>query len=111
VKQIHATEYKNKAIYIIQFNVSERNSSDCKYVEIFTHRVGSIGAPSRMIVSIRGTNTKQLIIILIIIIIIIAFGVNLAPCSGKIRLPRCSINVQHLGKAWQSIYGSSRTHV
>jgi hypothetical protein len=39
--------------------VSERNS-DCKYVEIFTHRVGSIGAPSRRTVFIRGTNTKQL---------------------------------------------------
>jgi hypothetical protein len=31
----------------------ERNRSYCKYVEIFTHRVGSIGAPSRR------TNTKQ----------------------------------------------------
>jgi hypothetical protein len=39
--------------------VSERNGSDCKYVEIFTHRVGSIGAPSRT-VFIRGTDTKQL---------------------------------------------------
>jgi hypothetical protein len=28
-------------------NVTERNGSDCKYVEIFTHRVGSIGASSR----------------------------------------------------------------
>jgi hypothetical protein len=36
----------------------ERNGSDCKYVEIFTHRVGSIGAPSRT-VFIKGTNTKQ----------------------------------------------------
>jgi hypothetical protein len=40
--------------------VSERNVSDCKYIEIFTHRVGSIGAPSRRTVFIRGTNTKQL---------------------------------------------------
>jgi hypothetical protein len=40
--------------------VSERNVSDCKYVEIFTHRVGSIGAPSRRTVFMRGTNTKQL---------------------------------------------------
>jgi hypothetical protein len=40
--------------------VSERNSSDCKYVEIFTHCVCSIGAPSGMTVFIRGTNTKQL---------------------------------------------------
>jgi hypothetical protein len=39
--------------------VSERNVSDYKYVEIFTHRAGSIGAPSRT-VFIRGTNTKQL---------------------------------------------------
>jgi hypothetical protein len=31
----------------------ERNRSDCTYVEIFTHHVGSIGAPRR------GTNTKQ----------------------------------------------------
>jgi hypothetical protein len=28
-------------------NVIERNGSNCKYVEIFTHRVGSIGSPSR----------------------------------------------------------------
>jgi hypothetical protein len=27
-------------------NVIERNVSDCKYVEIFTHCPGSIGAPS-----------------------------------------------------------------
>jgi hypothetical protein len=40
-------------------DVIERNVSDCKYVEIFTHRVGSTGAPSRT-VFIRGTNTKQL---------------------------------------------------
>jgi hypothetical protein len=40
-------------------NVIERNNSDCKYVEIFTHRVGSIGAPSRRTLFIRGTNTKQ----------------------------------------------------
>jgi hypothetical protein len=39
--------------------VSKRNGPDCKYVEIFTHRVGSIGAPSRRTVFIRGTNTKQ----------------------------------------------------
>jgi hypothetical protein len=38
--------------------VIERNGSDCKYIEIFIHRVGSIGAPSRT-VFIRGTNTKQ----------------------------------------------------
>jgi hypothetical protein len=38
----------------------ERNGPKCKYVEIFTHRVGSIGAPSRRIVFIRGTNSKQL---------------------------------------------------
>jgi hypothetical protein len=36
----------------------ERNQSDCKYVEIFTHRVGSIGAPSRTMF-IRGTNTRR----------------------------------------------------
>jgi hypothetical protein len=41
-------------------NVIERNGSECKYVEIFTHRVGSIGAPSRRTVFIRQTNTKLL---------------------------------------------------
>jgi hypothetical protein len=40
--------------------VSDRNGSDCKYVEIFAHRVGSIGASSRRTVFIRGTKTKQL---------------------------------------------------
>jgi hypothetical protein len=40
--------------------VSDRNGSDCKYVEIFTHHVGSIGASSRRRVFIRGTITKQL---------------------------------------------------
>jgi hypothetical protein len=39
--------------------VQQRNCSDCKYVEIFTHRVGSIGAPSRRTGFIRGTNSKQ----------------------------------------------------
>jgi hypothetical protein len=39
--------------------MTERNCSDCKYVKIFTHHVGSIGAPSRRTVFIRGTNTKQ----------------------------------------------------
>jgi hypothetical protein len=41
-------------------NVIERNGSECKHVEIFTHRVDSIGAPSRRTVFIRGVNTKQL---------------------------------------------------
>jgi hypothetical protein len=27
--------------------VIERNGSDCKYVEIFTHHIGSMGAPRR----------------------------------------------------------------
>jgi hypothetical protein len=40
-------------------NMIERNGTDCKYVELFTHRVGSIGAPSRRTVFIRGINTKQ----------------------------------------------------
>jgi hypothetical protein len=40
-------------------NVIERNGSDFKYVRIFTHCVGSAGAPSRRAVFIRGTNTKQ----------------------------------------------------
>jgi hypothetical protein len=43
------------SIYVI-----ERKVSDCKYVEIFTHCCGIIGAPSRRTVFIRGTNTKQL---------------------------------------------------
>jgi hypothetical protein len=37
----------------------ERKCSNCEYVEIFTHRVSSIGAPSRRTLFIRGTNTKQ----------------------------------------------------
>jgi hypothetical protein len=37
----------------------ERNPCDCKYVEILTHHVGSIGAPSRRTMFIRGTNPKQ----------------------------------------------------
>jgi hypothetical protein len=41
----------------MSINVTERNGSECRYVEIFTHRVGSIGAPSRT-VFIRGSNTK-----------------------------------------------------
>jgi hypothetical protein len=40
--------------------LTERNGSDSKYVEIFTHRVGSISALSGRTVFIRGTNTKQL---------------------------------------------------
>jgi hypothetical protein len=49
----------NKNFRLMIINVIERNGSECKYVEIFTHRVGSIGAPSRRTVCIRGTNTKQ----------------------------------------------------
>jgi hypothetical protein len=41
-------------------NVIERNGPECKYVEIFTHSAGSIGAQTRRTVFIRGTNTKQL---------------------------------------------------
>jgi hypothetical protein len=37
----------------------QRNCSDCKYVEIFTHRAGSISAPSRRTVFIRRTNNRQ----------------------------------------------------
>jgi hypothetical protein len=43
----------------MSINMVERNGFNCKYVEIFTHRVGSIGAPSRRTVFIRGTNSKQ----------------------------------------------------
>jgi hypothetical protein len=42
----------------MSINVIERNGSDRRYVEIFTHHVGSIGAPSRT-VFFRGTVTKQ----------------------------------------------------
>jgi hypothetical protein len=73
---MHTKKYKKQGnLYnSIQFNVTERNGSNCKYVEIFTHRFDSIGAPSRRTVFIRGTNTKQLevpkIIIMVTIIII-----------------------------------------
>jgi hypothetical protein len=40
-------------------NIIKRNGSKCKYVEIFTHRVGSIGAPSRRTVFVRGTSAEQ----------------------------------------------------
>jgi hypothetical protein len=40
-------------------NVIKRNSSKCKYVEIFTHHVGSIGAPSRRTVCVRETSAEQ----------------------------------------------------
>jgi hypothetical protein len=41
-------------------NALERKRSKCKYVEIFTHRhVGSIGAPSRRTVFVRGTSAEQ----------------------------------------------------
>jgi hypothetical protein len=38
---------------LMSINVIEENSFDFKYVEIFTHHVGSIGAPSRRTVFIR----------------------------------------------------------
>jgi hypothetical protein len=37
----------------------ERNRSGGKYVEIFTHRVGCIGAPSRRTVFVRGMDAKR----------------------------------------------------
>jgi hypothetical protein len=40
-------------------NVIERNRSDCKYVEIIAHRIGSIGAPSRRTIFIRGAHIKH----------------------------------------------------
>jgi hypothetical protein len=53
-------------------NVIERNGSDCKHVEIFTHGVGSTGAPSRIYLVERQTpnygKSLRLIIIMIIII-------------------------------------------
>jgi hypothetical protein len=44
----------------MSINVIESNVTGCKYVEIFTHRIGSIGTLSRRTVFIRGTNIKQL---------------------------------------------------
>jgi hypothetical protein len=45
---------------ILSIDIIERNSSKCKYVEIFTHRhVGSIDAPSRRTVFVRGTSVEQ----------------------------------------------------
>jgi hypothetical protein len=35
------------------------NGSDCKYVKIFTHHLGCIGASSRRTVLVRGTNAKR----------------------------------------------------
>jgi hypothetical protein len=40
------------------WNMIEKNGFDCTYIEIFTHRFGSIGAPSRRTVFIRGTDTQ-----------------------------------------------------
>jgi hypothetical protein len=37
----------------------ERNRSGRKYVEIFTHRVGCIGAPSRRTVFVSRTDAKR----------------------------------------------------
>jgi hypothetical protein len=42
----------------MSINMIETNSFDCKYVEIFTYRVGSEGAPSRTVI-VGGTDTKQ----------------------------------------------------
>jgi hypothetical protein len=53
--------------------VIERKGSDCKYVEIFTHNIRSIDAPSLRAVFTRGANILIVIIIIIIIIIIIAY--------------------------------------
>jgi hypothetical protein len=39
-------------------NIIKRNLSDCKYVKIFNHHVGSIGAPSIRAVFVRRTNAK-----------------------------------------------------
>jgi hypothetical protein len=44
---------------LMSIYVTDRNGLDCKYVDSFTHRAGSIGAPSRRAMFIRGTNTKQ----------------------------------------------------
>jgi hypothetical protein len=43
----------------LSINIVKRNGSKCKYVEIFTHHVGSIGAPSRKTVFVRGTSAEQ----------------------------------------------------
>jgi predicted oxidoreductase len=43
----------------MRINVIERKGSDYNYVQIFTHHIGRIGAPSRRTVFMRA-NTKQL---------------------------------------------------
>jgi hypothetical protein len=57
-KNMITKNYITQNIRSMNNYVIKRNDSDCKYVEIFTHRVGSIGAPSRRTVFISGTNTK-----------------------------------------------------
>jgi hypothetical protein len=46
-------------VTILGINIIQRNGSKCKYVEIFIHHVGSIGAQSRRTVFVRGTNAEQ----------------------------------------------------
>jgi hypothetical protein len=43
----------------MSIHVTERNGSDCKYIKIFTHCVGSIGALSRETAFTRGAKSKQ----------------------------------------------------
>jgi hypothetical protein len=43
----------------MSINMIKKNGSNCKYVEMFTHRVGSEGAPSRRTVFIRRTNLEK----------------------------------------------------
>jgi hypothetical protein len=40
----------------------ESNHSDCKYVEMFTHHIGSIGLPRRRTVFVRGSNTELYVV-------------------------------------------------
>jgi vacuolar-type H+-ATPase subunit B/Vma2 len=42
-------------------NVFERNGYECKYVEIFTHRFGSTGAPDRRTMFINNNNNNNLV--------------------------------------------------
>jgi hypothetical protein len=56
----------------MSIDVIKRNKSNCKYVEMFTHRVGSEGA-SRIIIIIIKILLKIVIIIIIIIITAIAY--------------------------------------
>jgi hypothetical protein len=56
----HNNNDDNNILFTIRsINAIKGNSSKRKYVEIFTHHVGSIGVPSRRTVFVRGTSAEQ----------------------------------------------------